>query len=106
MQTTMDLFSKALSVQPSAKRWCDELGVTRNTLAVAKIRGRLSPAIAGGLAIKLGENPIHWIAVAAIEAEPEGELKNTLAGRLTSLYFYWVQGVAFFQRPRRSTLWM
>lgn len=85
MRNTMDLFSKALEVQPSAKVWCDELGLSRNTLATAKIRGRLSPAIAGGIAMKLGENPIQWIAIAALEAEPESSNKRTLMDCVTSL---------------------
>ncbi|WP_198674918.1 hypothetical protein [Rhodoferax ferrireducens] len=78
MNTTMELFQQALTVEPSAKAWCDELGVSRNTLAVAKIRGRLSPALAGGIAMKLGESPEHWIAVAALEAEPESTLLQRL----------------------------
>lgn len=86
MQTTMELLQKALAVQPSAKAWCDELGMTRNTLAVAKIRGRLSPIIAGGIAMKIGENPIQWMALAALEAEPESGTKKKLLRRLTSLY--------------------
>ena len=85
MRNTMDLFSKALEVQPSAKAWCDELGLSRNTLATAKIRGRLSPGIAGGIAIKLGENPIEWIAIAALEAEPESSFKKVLMDRITSV---------------------
>jgi len=85
MQNTMDLFSKALKIQPSAKMWCDELGLSRNTLATAKIRGRLSPAIAGGIAMKLGENPIQWIAIAALEAEPESSYKKRLMDCVTSL---------------------
>ncbi len=74
MQNTMELLSKALTIQPSAKEWCDKLGLSKDALAVGKFRGRLSPAIAGGLAIELGESPEHWIAVAALEAEPETEL--------------------------------
>ena len=85
MQTTMQLFQKALEIQPSAKAWCDELGVTRNTLAVAKIRGRLSPVIAGSIAMKLGENPQQWIAIAALEAEPESDYKKQLMSCVTSL---------------------
>lgn len=76
--TGHELLDKALAVQPSAKAWCDKLGLSRNTLAVGKFRGRLSPAIAGGLAMELGENPEHWIAIAALEAEPESTLLQRL----------------------------
>ncbi|MDR3562019.1 MAG: hypothetical protein P4N59_11375 [Negativicutes bacterium] len=85
MQTTMDLFSKAIAFNPSAKAWCDELGLSRNVLATAKLRGRLSPGIAGAIAMKLGENPKDWIAIAALEAEPESRFKQELLNRVTSL---------------------
>jgi len=85
MQNTMELFKKALEKQPNAKAWCDELGLSKHALAVAKTRGRLSPAVAGSLAIKLGENPIQWIAIAALEAEPESTNKRTLMQCVTSL---------------------
>lgn len=85
MQTTMQLLQKALTIQPSAKAWCDELSMTRNTLATAKIRGRLSPVIAGGLAMKIGEDPLRWTAIAALEAEPENKTKTELLRRITSL---------------------
>lgn len=73
MQTTMDLFSKALTVQHQAA-WARELNITPAAISIAKKQKRLSPVIAGNIAIKLGEDPQHWIAVAALEAEPESEL--------------------------------
>jgi hypothetical protein len=85
MQTTMDLFSKALAFQPSAYAWCDELGLSKSTLAVAKHRGRLAPAVAGAIAMKLGEDTTKWIAIAALEAEPESSYKQQLMTRITSL---------------------
>lgn len=85
MQTTMDLFSKAIAFQPSAEAWCRELGLSKSTLSVAKVRGRLSPCIAGALAIKLGEDATKWIAIAALEAEPESSYKTALLSRVTSL---------------------
>lgn len=81
MQNTMELFNRAMTVQPSAKAWCDKLGISRNVLAVAKVRGKLSPALAGNLAIELGEDAEHWIAVAAIEAEKESPLLQRLKKR-------------------------
>ena len=45
---------------------------------MAQKRGRLSPVLAGHFAMKLGENPEHWIAVAALEAEPESSLLEEL----------------------------
>lgn len=73
MPNTMDLLQKALNVQRAA-HWCNELNLDPSSISQAKKRGRLSPVLAGHFAIKLGENPEHWIAVAALEAEPESEL--------------------------------
>jgi hypothetical protein len=83
MPNTMDLLQKALSVKRAA-HWCDELNVDVSTISKAKQRGRLSPVLAGNLAIKLGENPEHWIAVAALEAEPESELLTRLLANANS----------------------
>lgn len=85
MQTTMDLLSKALALNPSAYAWCKDLGLSKSTLAVAKHRGRLAPAVAGGIAMKLGVDVEHWIAVAALEAEPE----STLLQRLKENQGHW-----------------
>jgi len=42
----------------------------------------LSPTIAGGIAAQLGENPTQWIALAALEAEPESPTKKALVRAL------------------------
>lgn len=48
---------------------CDPCGVLHgNEAATAK------PRAAGNIAMKLGEDPEHWIAVAALEAAPDSEL--------------------------------
>ncbi|WP_187265756.1 hypothetical protein [Ottowia flava] len=44
------------------------------SVAQAKKRGRLSPVLAGTIAIELGEEPQRWIAIAALEAEKESPL--------------------------------
>lgn len=95
MQKTMDLYSKAIAFQPSAERWCKELGLSKSALSVAKHRGRLAPGVAGAIAIKLGEDATKWIAIAALEAEPESAYKSALLSRLTSLYFFVVVVVGF-----------
>ena len=73
MHTTMDLLSTALQ-KANAATWAKDLNVTRQVFSMAKKKERLSPVLAGSLAIKLGEDPEHWIAVAALEAEPQSEL--------------------------------
>ena len=84
MQTTQDLLTKALTMHTAAK-WADTLDLTRQTFANAKRRGRLSPVLAGHIAMKLGENPTQWIAIAALEAEPESSNKKRLMDCVTSL---------------------
>ena len=80
----MELFKKALDVQKAAA-WARELNVTPSAFSMAKKQKRLSPVIAGNIAMKLGENPEHWIAIAALEAEPDGELLARLRKKITSL---------------------
>ena len=84
MPTTMDLLQKALTVQSQA-RWADTLEISDATLSQAKKRGRLSPTLAGSIASALDENPSDWIALAALEAEPESTAKNRLLQRLNSV---------------------
>jgi hypothetical protein len=77
MESTMQLLSKALSVHRAA-HWVEDMNLSKSAISMAQKRGRLSPTLAGNLAIKLGENPEHWIAVAALEAEPESILLDQL----------------------------
>lgn len=77
MPNTLELLNKALEVKRAAQ-WCKDLNLDLSTLSTAKKRGRLSPVLAGNLAMKLGENPEHWIAIAALEAEPDSELLASL----------------------------
>ena len=83
MQSTMQLLTKALQPEygMSATKWCEKLGVNRSNLAMAKVRGRLSPTMAGKLAVSLGEDAIKWIAIAALEAEPESNGKQELVNQ-------------------------
>ena len=82
MESTMHLLNQALAKNPKQSWWCEQLNASRNTLAVAKIRGRLSPVIAGNLASFLGEDVTHWIAIAAMEAEPDTPSKRRLENTL------------------------
>lgn len=70
LQTTMELLDEALS-RNTATFWCKQLDVNRTALAVARARGRLSPTIAGNLARLMGLDMERWIAIAAIEGEPD-----------------------------------
>jgi len=77
MPSTIDLLNKALQKRTAAQ-WCRHMNLARTTLSVAKVRGRLSPTLAGNLAMEIGQNPIYWAAVAAAEAEPPGPLREKL----------------------------
>lgn len=78
MRSSIQLYHRAMAIEPSAKYWCDQLGISRNALATAKLRGRLSPTVAGNLARLLGEDIDEWIVIAALEAEPATYARNKL----------------------------
>lgn len=80
MQRTMQLWEKALKKQHAAA-WARALNMTPAALSTAKKAGRLSPVLAGNVAMELGEDPVTWIAVAALEAEKESEQLARLKSR-------------------------
>ena len=49
----------------------EHLGVQRTTIVVARGKERLSPELAAAIALDMGENVEHWIAVAAAEGQKE-----------------------------------
>lgn len=83
MQTTMHLLEKALSKQP-APYWTKKLNLARTTLATAKVREHLSPAIAGALAEELGENFEKWIVIAALESERDSACKTRMVRKIAT----------------------
>ena len=81
MTSTTDLLKMALK-KKTASEWARLYNLTPGTFTNAKTRGRLSPLLAGNIAIDLGENPDHWMAIAAIEAERESPLRDRLRATL------------------------
>lgn len=77
MQTTMNLLDAALQLHP-APYWHKKLKLSRSVLHTSKIRGNLSPAIAGALAEELGESVEKWIVIAALESERESACKSRM----------------------------
>ena len=77
MQTTIELLEKALSQQP-APYWTKKLNLARTTLATAKVRGHLSPSIAGALAEEMGEDHQKWFVIAALEGERDSACKTRM----------------------------
>lgn len=77
MRQSIDLLTIALEKQ-TLSAWARKFNVVPSTFTNAKRAGRISPALAGNLAIELGESPEEWIAIAAIEAEKESPLLRRL----------------------------
>lgn len=77
IMNTIDLLEKALC-RHSAAAWARQMNIDPSTFAQAKRRGRLSPTIAGMIAVEMGEDAQAWIAQAALEAEPDGPLLEKL----------------------------
>ncbi len=77
MKSTADLLKKALSKE-EMPYWTKKLGLARQTLHTAKVRGRLSPAIAGALAEELEEDAAAWMVIAALEGERESACKTRM----------------------------
>lgn len=77
MTQTLELLAKALE-KKTISDWARSFNVSPSAITNARARGRLSPVFAGNLAIELGESPEHWMAIAAMEAEPESPLLQRL----------------------------
>ena len=84
MSSTIELFEKALQIKRAAA-WARTLNMTPSALSHVKKQGRLSPVLAGNLAIELGEDPVQWIAIAALEAERETEQLARLRSRVKGM---------------------
>jgi hypothetical protein len=75
---SLDLIKQAAPTPSQELRLLEELHLSRWVFHNAKKRGRLSPTIAGQIASRLGQDPTRWIAVAALEAEPDTPAKPHL----------------------------
>lgn len=82
--STLSLLHRLLAMDPNGSHWAEHLGVSRAAVSIARVRGRLSPTMAGTAADLLGENPEPWIALAALEAEPETRARNKLIRALAT----------------------
>lgn len=83
MHSTMALWQKALTVKHQAA-WARTMNVTPAAFSMATKTGRLSPVLAGNIAIELGEDPMQWVAIAALEAEKESPLLARLEGTVNN----------------------
>lgn len=81
--TTLDLLTKATETT-TAEALSRDLGLSDTAIAMAKHRKRLSPALAGRLAERLGLDPEPWIALAAIEATKRDRYVDGLRRRIVA----------------------
>lgn len=88
MQSTMELWKKALSVHHQAE-WARVMNVTPSAFSQATKQGRLSPVLAGNIAMEIGENPEHWVAVAALEQAGTNTRDADLLARLKTRGKIW-----------------
>ncbi|MBT2327042.1 hypothetical protein J7E62_32685 [Variovorax paradoxus] len=77
MRTTMDLLELALE-NGNLHALSLALGLHAEALRTARSRGRLSPVLAGCLALELQQDPATWMAIAALEIERERAPKTKL----------------------------
>jgi len=79
METTMDLLDAALEETGlSARALSMKLGHSPWTLNRARERASLSPGLAGELAAMLHLNIAEWMAIAALENEPDSRTRARL----------------------------
>lgn len=78
MDSTMALWQKALAMKHQSA-WARTLNVSPSTFSQATKTGRLSPLLAGNIALEVGEDPEHWISVAALEQAATGKDQDLLA---------------------------
>ena len=76
--STIGLLHFALAGGDSARELSRRLEMNANGLNVAQHRQRLSPTAAGKLAKYVGLAPELWIALAALEAEPISNSRDSL----------------------------
>ena len=81
MHKSIQILDKALEKRSPAD-WARVLNVTPETFYVAKKKGRVSPVLAGNLAIELGEDPAEWMMTAALESDRKDELLSQLKSRV------------------------
>jgi hypothetical protein len=80
----MNLLDQALALAP-IPAWTKRLHLSRDAIAVAKNKGKLTPVIAGALAVELHEDPTKWIALATLESAPESPAKEALLKKLKAM---------------------
>lgn len=99
MEQTLDLLQKATNLEP-LPYWTKKLELSKNTLSTSKIRGHLSPAIAGRLAEFLEEDVERWVMIAALESERDSACKTHLLKRMKNRLKR-----SFYRAKQRANNW-
>lgn len=98
---SLDLLDKALKQTGLPERALSrQLGLTSSSLAMCRMRGNLSPAIAATLAEHIGEDVAKWTLTAVAEAERGTSLKAKVA-RLAETINSYVSRFLQTVRPSR-----
>jgi hypothetical protein len=80
MPKTLELLQKALEIKTKSE-WARCLNIMPSVFTRAAHEGRLSPALAGNLAIEIGEDAGQWMIAAMMESKQEAALINRLQER-------------------------
>lgn len=80
MPKTLDLLQRALEIKTKSE-WARTLNIMPSVFTRARHEGRLSPGVAGNLAIELGEDPTQWMIAAMLENKHETALIDRLRAR-------------------------
>lgn len=84
MKSTIELLTAATDrTNLSERALSTKLGHSPWTLSRGKLRGSLSPIVAGQLAEIVGESIERWMAIAAIESEPRSRVTDHLRKAIT-----------------------
>lgn len=80
MPKTLELLQRALEIKTKSE-WARTLNIMPSVFTRAGHEGRLSPAVAGNLAMELGEDPEPWMIAAMLENKQEAALIDRLRTR-------------------------
>lgn len=80
MPKTIELLNRALEIKTKSE-WARVLNIVPSNFTRAIKDGHLSPAVAGNIAIELGEEPEKWMLAAMLESKQEAALLDRLRTR-------------------------
>lgn len=97
MPKTIDLLQRALEIK-TVSDWARTFNIVPSTITNARRQGRLSPALAGNLAMELGEDVTTWMLAANLENEREALLMDRLRNAVPEWRKRWLPPVSYVAR--------